>query len=104
MIDRLVPDRGRPIVAVCDSGVRSTLAAATLRALGYADVRYLAGGLAAWQAAALPWEEGLDGADVSVEEAQADFGHTLWQGAARRSREDMERYLSWEEALSRQPG
>jgi rhodanese-related sulfurtransferase len=104
LIDGLVPDRGRPIVAVCDSGVRSTLAAATLHALGYADVRYLAGGLAAWQDAALPWEEGLDGADVTVEEAQADFGHTLWQGAARRSREDMERYLSWEEALSHQPG
>jgi rhodanese-related sulfurtransferase len=102
-IDRLVSDRARPIVEVCDSGVRSTLAAATLRSIGYADARYLAGGLAAWQAAALPQEEGLDGADVTVEEAQADFGHTLWQGAARRSREDMERYLSWEEALSKQP-
>jgi rhodanese-related sulfurtransferase len=103
-IDGLAPERGRPVVAVCDSGVRSTLAAATLRALGYADASYLAGGLAAWQATALPWEEGLAGADVTVAEAQADYGHTLWHGAARRSREDMERYLSWEEALSRQPG
>jgi len=103
-VERWAPDRRRPIVAVCDAGVRSALAGATLRDRGYADVRYLAGGLAAWQAAGLPQVEGLDGADVTVEEAQADFGHTLWSGAIRRSRDDMERYLSWEEALSQQPG
>jgi rhodanese-related sulfurtransferase len=100
-IERWVPAREQPIVTVCDTGLRSALAAATLRGLGYRDVRYLDGGLAAASAAGLAQVDGLDGAAVTVEEAQADFGHTLWTGAARRSREDMERYLSWEEALSR---
>jgi rhodanese-related sulfurtransferase len=100
-IGRLVPDRATPVVTVCDTGMRATLAAATLRALGYAATRVLAGGLAAWLAAGLPLEEGLAGADVSVAEAQGDFGHTLWRGALERTPADMERYLTWEERLAR---
>ena len=38
-IDAAAPDRPAPGIAVCDNGVRSTLAAATLRFLGYADAR-----------------------------------------------------------------
>lgn len=51
-----------PIVLYCASGVRSTLAAATLRAMGYLDVKSLTGGFAGWQAAGLPCAkvEGLD--------------------------------------------
>jgi rhodanese-related sulfurtransferase len=95
----MVPDRATPVVTVCDTGRRSALAAATLRALGYDAARYLAGGVPAWQSAGLPVEEGLEGADVSVAEAQGDFGHTLWSGAMQRTRADMENYLTWEENL-----
>jgi len=99
LVEEMVPDGATPVVTVCDTGVRATLAAATLRGLGYADARYLEGGLPAWQAAGLPVEEGLEGADVSVAEAQGDFGHTLWSGALQRTRADMENYLTWEENL-----
>jgi len=102
-IERLAPDRGTPVVTVCDTGVRSTLAAWTLLAMGYRDARVLAGGVPGWRRAGLPLEEGLDGADVSVAEAQGDFGHTLWSGALQRTRADMERYLTWEENLAK-PG
>jgi rhodanese-related sulfurtransferase len=100
LVETLVPDRAMPLVTVCDTGVRAALAAATLAERGYRDVAYLDGGLAAWRAAGLPLAEGLDGADVSVAEAQNDFGHTLWSGALGRSRRDMERYLTWEERLA----
>jgi rhodanese-related sulfurtransferase len=99
-IDALEPDRSRPIVAVCDSGVRSALAARTLRSLGRQRVSYLDGGLASWQTAGLPTVDGLDGAAVTREEAQADVGSTLWTGALARTRADMEKYLAWEEALA----
>jgi adenylyltransferase/sulfurtransferase len=42
-------DPARPVVTVCAAGVRSAAAARRLRALGFADVRSLAGGVAAWQ-------------------------------------------------------
>ena len=100
LVDSLVPDRATALVTVCDTGVRAALAAATLAERGYRDVAYLDGGLGAWRAAGLPLVEGLDGADVSVAEAQNDFGHTLWSGALGRSRRDMEQYLTWEERLA----
>jgi rhodanese-related sulfurtransferase len=98
-IAAMAPDQTTPVVTVCDTGVRAALAAATLRALGYRSARYLEGGVPAWQADGLPIEEGLEGAEVSVAEAQGDFGHTLWSGAMQRTRADMENYLSWEENL-----
>jgi rhodanese-related sulfurtransferase len=101
-VDGLAPDRGAAVVTVCDTGVRSTLAAATLRSLGYRDVAYLEGGLPTWQRAGLPIVEGLQGANVTVAEAQADFGHTVWTGALGRSLADMGQYLSWEQDLAQQ--
>jgi rhodanese-related sulfurtransferase len=98
-IAAMAPDQTTHVVTVCDTGVRSALAAATLRELGYRGARYLEGGLPAWQQFGLPIEEGLEGADVSVAEAQGDFGHTLWSGAMQRTRADMENYLTWEENL-----
>jgi rhodanese-related sulfurtransferase len=103
-IERIVPDRSTPLVTYCDNGVRAALAAATLRDLGYADTAYLEGGVQSWGAADLPLVEGLDGADVTVAEAQADHGHTVWSGALGRTRADMEHYLSWEEELAHKPG
>jgi rhodanese-related sulfurtransferase len=94
-----VSDKARKIVTVCDSGIRSSLAAGTLKSLGYRDVSYLEGGLRAWQREGIGLQDGLDGADVTREEAQADFGHTLWTGALGKSEADMKRYLSWEESL-----
>jgi hydroxyacylglutathione hydrolase len=43
--------RDRPIVVYCQTGVRSAVAAAALRALGFADVRELAGSYEGWRAA-----------------------------------------------------
>ncbi len=95
-IGRMVPDRAPPLALVCDDTTRSTLAAATLRHLGYRDVRVLQGGTGAWERSGLALQDGLDGTGVSIEDAQADFGHSVWSGALGKSREDMERYLSWE--------
>src|SRR2546427_9454171 len=50
----LVTAAATPIVLVDDDGRLAALAAPTLAALGYRDVRTLAGGLAAWRAAGLP--------------------------------------------------
>jgi rhodanese-related sulfurtransferase len=100
-VERIMADRATPIFTVCDTGVRSTLAAATLQSLGYADVRVLADGVQGWKGAGLPLVDTLDGADVSKEEAQNDAGSTQWTGALARSRADMENYLAAEEALAR---
>jgi molybdopterin/thiamine biosynthesis adenylyltransferase/rhodanese-related sulfurtransferase len=47
----LLPDKESPVVLYCDSGIRSLLTAQTLKEMGYRDVRTLAGGIKAWQAA-----------------------------------------------------
>lgn len=90
-IDRAAPDKDRRVVLTCADGVQSTLAAATLRRLGYRAAVVLDGGLAAWKAAGLPVESGpgtmLDEADDVV------------QKPYERGRAAMEAYLRWEEAL-----
>jgi rhodanese-related sulfurtransferase len=87
------------VVVLSDRMLRSALAARTLRSLGYDSV-VLDGGLTTWLAEGWPTEEGLQGANVSLQEAKVDAELV----AARpklleRSREDMERYLDWEERL-----
>jgi glyoxylase-like metal-dependent hydrolase (beta-lactamase superfamily II)/rhodanese-related sulfurtransferase len=52
----LEPYRGRPIVAVCRSGVRSTTAAALLYGLGYERVYNLKDGMVEWNDRGLPVE------------------------------------------------
>ena len=52
---QLDPD-GRVIV-ICASGARASLAAATLKAMGYGNVAILEGGLKAWTDAGLPLGE-----------------------------------------------
>ncbi len=49
---RLRPDAW--VLLYCSDGARSTLAAMSLRTLGYTDVAQLHGGLAAWDTARLP--------------------------------------------------
>jgi rhodanese-related sulfurtransferase len=46
-----------PLVVVCSTGSRATRAVATLKGLGFQNVRALAGGLAAWREANLPIEK-----------------------------------------------
>jgi rhodanese-related sulfurtransferase len=50
-IGELVRDAATPIVVCGGDDARGELAAATLQSLGYADVSFLAGGIAAWRAA-----------------------------------------------------
>lgn len=95
-IAHVAPDKRSPLALVCDNAVRSTLAAGTLRQLGYDDVRVLRGGAREWESGGRTLEDGLEGTGVSTGDAQADFGHSVWHGALGKSREDMERYLSWE--------
>ena len=87
----LVESRSTPVVTTCSEGVQSSLAAATLRELGYERVSVLDGGLAAWRAAGLPTEGGLAG----VASPPQDVVPT---GTARTPAEMMH-YLRWEEAL-----
>ncbi len=46
-------EKSRPVVAICQSGHRSTPAVRLLRASGY-EARQLAGGMNAWRRAGLP--------------------------------------------------
>jgi rhodanese-related sulfurtransferase len=64
---RLDPDSGHrhpsapapddQVILVCDEGYASSLAAATLKQLGFAQVTDLDGGFQAWRAAGLPVEQ-----------------------------------------------
>lgn len=95
-VEGTAPEKNAPLVVICDNGTRSTLAAGTLRQLGYTAVQVLEGGTRSWESGGRALEDGLEGTGVSTEDAQADFGHSVWHGALGKSREDMERYLSWE--------
>ncbi|HET7267130.1 MAG TPA: molybdopterin-synthase adenylyltransferase MoeB [Oleiagrimonas sp.] len=53
-INKLEPDTTREILTLCGSGVRSLLAAETLRQLGYTRVASVRGGFARWKAEGLP--------------------------------------------------
>jgi molybdopterin/thiamine biosynthesis adenylyltransferase/rhodanese-related sulfurtransferase len=54
-VEETIRDRSTPIVAYCAGGVRSLIAAKTLREMGYENVVSLAGGFAAWKNAGLPF-------------------------------------------------
>jgi hydroxyacylglutathione hydrolase len=48
--------RDRPIATICASGFRSSIAASLLRQAGFTDVAWVADGVPAWRARALPIE------------------------------------------------
>jgi rhodanese-related sulfurtransferase len=52
--DPALSDLQRPVILVCTHGYSSSLAAATLRDLGFASVADVIGGFEAWAAAGLP--------------------------------------------------
>ena len=90
-IGRAVPDPTRHVLLTCADGVQSTLAAATLRRMGYAAARVLDGGVHAWSAAGLPVETGLG--------SMLGEADDVVQKPYERGRAAMEAYLRWEEAL-----
>jgi rhodanese-related sulfurtransferase len=47
-------DPGRRVIVVCASGARASLAALTLKTMGYQDLAILDGGLKGWTGAGLP--------------------------------------------------
>jgi rhodanese-related sulfurtransferase len=55
-IEEIAPDTATPVVCYCGGGGRSSLAAESLQKMGYTNVKSMAGGFKAWQAAALPVE------------------------------------------------
>ena len=55
-IEEAAPDRGQPVVLMCESGARSALASRALREMGYTHLHNLAGGINAWKQAGLPVE------------------------------------------------
>lgn len=55
-VGQVAPDAAATLLIICASGVRSVQAAAQLTALGYSDVRSVAGGLARWRREGLPVE------------------------------------------------
>jgi 3-mercaptopyruvate sulfurtransferase SseA len=90
-IGNIAPAHHTPITVTCTDGRNATLAGATLRELGYQQVSVLNGGMAAWQRAGLPVEQGLSGVmtpptDVVLSGPDRNFA-------------DMMNYLRWEEAL-----
>ena len=58
-LDQL-PAKDQPIVVICKSGHRGSLALLGLRTLGYTNVTNLGGGMTAWAAAQLPVEGYVD--------------------------------------------
>ncbi len=56
LIEGAAPDRSRPIVLYCASGIRSVFASQTLAELGYTNVASMTGGFQGWKAQGLPWE------------------------------------------------
>jgi sulfur-carrier protein adenylyltransferase/sulfurtransferase len=54
-VEEAVPDKNTPLLTYCASGVRSLMAARTLKDMGYEHVVSLAGGYTAWKNAGNRW-------------------------------------------------
>lgn len=57
-VDAVLPDPGVRVLAYCEFGKISTIAAATLRSMGFTGALALDGGIRAWREAGLPIETG----------------------------------------------
>lgn len=53
-IDELEKFKARPVIVICDKGLKSAKATAQLKKAGYADAASLLGGLDEWQSQGLP--------------------------------------------------
>src|SRR4051812_45256418 len=88
-LPRVVPDPTWPLVIYSGAGHRSALAAATITAMGYRDVRVLDGGLDAWRSNGRPVIEGWGVPGKAYGERVAAAGVpqvTAEELAARRAR------------------
>lgn len=54
-VEETLPDKTQPIIAYCAGGVRSLIAARTMKELGYEKVSSMAGGYTAWKNAGYKW-------------------------------------------------
>jgi len=54
-IEEAVPDKSTPIIAYCAGGVRSLIAARTLKEMGYENVISMSGGYTAWKNGGNKW-------------------------------------------------
>ena len=91
MSRELVAEESTAIIAVCETGEQSLLAAQTLSEAGRREVSAVAGGMAAYREAGLPIEYGLSGV-LSPPNDILTFG-------PQRGFADMQHYLRWETAL-----
>ncbi|MEW6269546.1 MAG: molybdopterin-synthase adenylyltransferase MoeB [Thermodesulfobacteriota bacterium] len=55
-IEETVPDRGAEIIAYCQGGTRSLIAAKILKDMGYRNVVSMSGGFGAWKGAGNQWK------------------------------------------------
>jgi len=54
-VEGKLAEKGRAVIAYCQSGVRSLFAAKVLKDMGYTDVRSMSGGYGAWKGAGHDW-------------------------------------------------
>lgn len=54
-VESTIPDKSTPILAYCAGGVRSLLAAKSLKEMGYENVISMSGGYTAWKTAGYKW-------------------------------------------------
>ena len=54
-IEETLPDKTQPVIAYCAGGMRSLIAARTMKELGYENVSSMAGGYTAWKNAGYKW-------------------------------------------------
>jgi adenylyltransferase/sulfurtransferase len=54
-VEETLPDKTLPVIAYCAGGVRSLIAARTMKELGYENVSSMAGGYTAWKNAGYRW-------------------------------------------------
>lgn len=92
-VSGLIPSNHTPIGVTCSDGLSSPLAAVTLMDLGYESVKVLEGGVEAWRNVGLPTSQGSGELDGTVDDVLPFIG-------TRMSREEMLRYLVWEEKLA----
>ncbi len=73
--DAVLPDRSRPVYLLCETGVRSLLAAKALIELGYERVFNVTGGFVEWSRAGLPVR--AEGEGLSAEERRRYARHLI---------------------------
>jgi sulfur-carrier protein adenylyltransferase/sulfurtransferase len=73
-IEGVAPDRDKPVVLYCASGIRSLFAAQTMADMGYTDVASMSGGFQSWKSAGFEFETPVI---LSAEQKQRYSRHLL---------------------------